>query len=245
MIDPTFRRLVWKEYRLQRAFWISMVVLAGLFFAAVLVLTRERNLAFRTTWLFDVALALSTLYALGCGATLFAAEHEADTYDFQRALPVSGLRLFLSKATFGVASTAAMIGLLWGLAAMLAGGQLPEAQMHREMWALWGFGAAEALVWGTFFSLLLRRPLTAALVAGAVGSMITILAVPLVMGRVWRYQNDPYLYSVPYQAAFLGLVALATVWLGHRWFREKIVLSRPYGSRPLGKLTDESKAALG
>ena len=74
MTGSTFLRLVWKEYRLQRGFWISMVVLAGLLFAAVLMFTSERYSASRAMWLFEAALGLSALYALGCGATLFAAE---------------------------------------------------------------------------------------------------------------------------------------------------------------------------
>jgi hypothetical protein len=223
---PVFWRLVWKEYRLQRAFWLAMIVLALLFEWFVLWFMRDKDVAFRTMWLFDVALALSALYALGCGATLFATEHEAGTYDFQRALPVSVGRLLFAKLAFAVASTLAMIGLLWLLAAVLAGGQLPEPQTHGEVWAMWGFATVETLLWGTFFSLLLERPLKAALLAAAAASA----SVFWIVGTSGlQYFREPYVAAVPYRAGFGAVLAAVTVWLGLRWFRERIVPSPRVG----------------
>ena len=111
MNDPVFWRLVWKEYRSQRAFWISMVVIALLVHLCVLAGAREDDA--RTRAFFEIALALSALYALGCGATLFATEHEAETYDFQRALPVSARRIFFAKTALAVVGTLLMVGVQW------------------------------------------------------------------------------------------------------------------------------------
>ncbi len=57
MSHSIFLRLMWKEYRLQRAFWIAMVVLAVLFQLIVLGFMDVEDAAFKTMWLFDVALA--------------------------------------------------------------------------------------------------------------------------------------------------------------------------------------------
>ena len=100
MKDPVFWRLVWKEYRFQRGFWISMVVIALLVHLCVLAAAGKDVDKART--FLEIAWALSAAYALGCGATLFATEHEAETYDFQRALPVSAGARRLPKPRNGV-----------------------------------------------------------------------------------------------------------------------------------------------
>ena len=64
-------------------------------------------------WLFGVAMGMPAFYALGCGATMFAGEHETGTFDFQRGMPVSAKRFFWSNILFGALSTAAMIAVLF------------------------------------------------------------------------------------------------------------------------------------
>lgn len=226
MSHSIFLRLLWKEYRLQRAFWISMVVLAALLHLIVLVSVRHANVtpeamvASRATWVFEISLALAALYAAGCGATLFATEHEADTYEFQRSLPVSASRLFFSKTAFAVASTAAIVGLLWGLAAMMAGWRLPEPSIQIGQWGIWGFGAVELLVWGTFFSLVLRRPLKAA-VLGIASAAVCVHLIVATCGPQWF--RDPYSEALPIRAVLVAVVAMVTLWLGHRWLGERLL----------------------
>ena len=60
--------------------------------------------------MFAVALVFAAFYAMGSGATLFAAEREAETYEFLRALPVTPLKVFAGKVAFALASTAALFG---------------------------------------------------------------------------------------------------------------------------------------
>ncbi|HUT90508.1 MAG TPA: ABC transporter permease [Thermoguttaceae bacterium] len=242
MSHSIFLRLLWKEYRLQRAFWISMVVLAVFLHLIVLASVRTANLtpeamaAARTTWVFEISLALAALYALGCGATLFATEHEADTYQFQRSLPVSARRLFFSKGTFAVTSTMAIIGLLWGLAAMMAGGRLPEQRTHLGQWGLWGFGTVELLVWGTFFSLVLRRPLAAAVLA-IVCASVSVHFVVTAFGPQWF--REPYIEALPMRVVFVGMLAVVTVWLGHRWFRERLFgMRKSEDFQPMGEVPE-------
>ena len=211
-----FWRLVWKEYRLQRALWIAMAVLTLIGQLAVLALVRETD-PMRVRSLFYVGLAAAALYALGCGATLFATEHEAGTYEYQRALPVSAGRLFLGKVAFAVASTLAILAALWFLSWIVSGLGVPDQQDQAEVWGLWGVAAAELLAWGVFFSLLSTRPLVAVILAVAVASFCVDR---LASGYSGVWQLGVYVAVVPRRLVVAGLVALADLWLGFRFFGE-------------------------
>jgi len=217
-----FWRLLWKEYRMQRAFWIAMAALAIV--ASLVVLSvLEWNRVQERDWLFRVTLALGAFYALGCGGTLFAAEHEGETFSFQRALPVSALRLFAAKVVFALASTAAMLGAMWLVAAALAGWRLPQPGEELALWGVWGMGAVELLAWGIFFSLLTKRPLMAVVLAVACASIV----VESLRGGVrpgWDWSD--YIDALPKRAIVVGLLALADLWLGYRWFREPLKAGR-------------------
>ena len=220
MSNPIFRRVLWKEYRVQRSLWIAMFVLTAALQAisliAGMVLGQGDS---QIEPLFGLALGLSAFYALGCGATLFAAEHESGTYEFQRMLPSGPMRIFFGKFVFAVASTAVLIGLTWLLAAVLAGWNWPAARIHAGLWALCGFGAVELLVWGIFFSLSSTRPLKAAVLAVTVASVILhFLLAWLNLGQTYRAETYMDPATLPYRAAIVLVVSLANIWLGYRWF---------------------------
>jgi len=216
-----FWRLVWKEYRLQRALWIAMAVLTLIAQLAVVAMVNESDRT-RFIAIFHVGLAAAALYALACGATLFATEHEAGTYDFQRALPVSAGRLFLGKVAFAVASTLAILAALWFLSWIVADlgfshPGFPDWDDQAEVWGLWGVAAAELLAWGIFFSLLSTRPLVAVILAVAAASFCVDR---LASGYSGVWQPGVYVAVVPRRLLVAGLVALADLGLGFRFFRE-------------------------
>lgn len=220
MIDSIFWRLVWKEYRVQRAFWIAMAILTVLL--QLIAVTFVTQPAERVKLLFHLALAFPAFYALGCGATLFATEHETGTYEFQRGLPVSAWRIFWSKLACAATATLAMIGLFWLLALALAGWRLPEAGMHGIVWGVWGLAAVELFVWGVFFSLLLTQPLKAALLGVGTASVGVFLAVSAVSPHVgWQ----GYLDVLKVRIAIAAAVALVDGWLGYRWLRDRTARS--------------------
>ena len=73
MTRSAFWRLVWKEYRMQRAFWLAMVALAFLVQVLFVSLSEADRGSLQVVGPpFTFALLFSALYALGCGATLFA-----------------------------------------------------------------------------------------------------------------------------------------------------------------------------
>ncbi len=218
MNDAIFWRLVWKEYRLQRAFWLSI---AAMTIAAQLLTVVFAAGEERLTWLFGLALGFSALYALGCGATLFATEHEVGTFEFQRTLPISAGRLFAGKLLFAILSIPSLIALLWLAAATLAGGHVPALQEHATAWALWGFAAVELLVWGILFSLLTSQPLKAAILGIAAASVaIHLAAADFVGADVSRYwDSETYAAALPARAVVAALVATVDVAIGLRWLR--------------------------
>ena len=91
MTYPVFWRLVWKEYRLLRSFWVSLAAISVVL-QLVDVWSKDVHID-----VFIVALAAPVLFALVSGGTLFAAEHEAKTFGFQRWLPVSSRMLLAGK----------------------------------------------------------------------------------------------------------------------------------------------------
>ena len=127
-------------------------------------------------------MAFSALYCLGCGATLFAGEQDADTYEFQRTLPAAVGQVFWGKATFALASGAAMFGLTWLLAVALSGWKVPAEHDHLVLWGVPGFYGLELFLWATMFSLLLKRPLLAAVLGVTTVSLVDNLLAWAPMG---------------------------------------------------------------
>ncbi len=218
MNDAIFWRLVWKEYRLQRAFWLSI---AAMTIAAQLLTVVFAAGEERLTWLFGLALGFSALYALGCGATLFATEHEVGTFEFQRTLPISSPRLFAGKLTFAMLSIPALIVILWLAAVTLAGGHVPALREHAAAWALWGFATVELLVWGVLFSLLTTQPLKAAILGiAAASAAIHLIAANFIAADVTRYWDaETYAAALPARAVVAALVAMVDLAIGLRWLR--------------------------
>ena len=227
-----FWRLVWKEYRLQRALWIAMAVLTALLLWLVFEFSpnaRERTLA-----LFRIAVAFPSLYALGCGAMLFAGEQEAETYEFQRSLPVSARRVFASKIVLAISGVVSLFAFTWLLAACLNGWKLPSGQEQVTAWATFGFFGLEIFLWTTFFSLLLKRVLMTAILgvaAASVGAFVMAISITpqIVM--------ETYVAALPRRAVLAALVALAGFWLATRWFKERRGRRLPSARLPAGVAT--------
>lgn len=214
MNTTVFWHLLWKEYRLQRSLWLAIAVLGLLIQLWFLELRHFGGQTFSSGFamvLYGSALVHAWLYAMGCGAVLFAAEHENGTYDFQRALPVSSQQVFAVKVVFGLLSTAVLMGVLLLLAAVLSGGIQPPAGEFQAQWGIIGFASLEVLAWTIFFSLLLHGPLKAAILGVTASSFVTyFLLRPRIEG----------IAALEPRAAVLAIVAVVDCVLGWRWFRD-------------------------
>lgn len=214
MNSTIFWRLVWKEYRLQRSLWIAIGVLGALIQLWVLAIHRFGEGVDPTvfvTILYGAALVLTWIYAMGCGAVLFAAERENGTYDLQRALPVLSRQVFGAKVVFALVSTAALLGVLLLLAALLAGWTRPPAETLQMQWGMIGLASLEVLAWTILFSLLLHGPLKAAILGVAAASFVTYYLLSHKLGGATALRS---------RAMVLAIVALVDCALGWRWFRD-------------------------
>ncbi|MGB7736470.1 MAG: hypothetical protein WBL72_22530 [Thermoguttaceae bacterium] len=220
MTPSIFWRVVWKEYRLQRSLWIAMAALTAIL--QLLVIAYEPPHQARAETLYLLALAFPALYALGCGATLFAGEREAGTYEFQRSLPVRAWAVFVGKIVLALGSTLAMLGLMVGFATFLSKptppGTVDVATWRVMAWQVFGFFGLEMFVWAVLFSFATKRVLLAAILGVAAASIGAHLAVAIVttQGAVATYVD-----ALPWRMVIAAGVALADVWLAARWFREK------------------------
>ena len=170
MFDASVWRIAWKEYRTQRPLWLAIVVLTLLvqFGYQIAVTIGGTNVSEQA--LYVMAMGAAAVYALGCGATLFATERETGTFEFQRGLPLAWRPLFVGKAGFGAASVVALAILLWGVTIAMAGGRLPSWRDSGDLWGGGLLAAWEVFAWSLLFSLLLDRPLVAA-VHGCLGAV--------------------------------------------------------------------------
>ena len=229
MTTAIFWRFLWKEYRVMRAFWISMAVVAVL---AQLALVAFPGLTHYTaTWTFSFALIFPALYAVACGATMFAAEKEDGTYEFLRDLPATVWRILAGKVAFAVASSVLLVVALWITAAVLSQRATFNSSERLQIWGAFGLAGAEGLAWGIFFSLLMRRPLQAAVLAIAAASLalhLVLSYVAPVTGEGQIYEFTRYVAAVPVRIALVALVFVVDGLLARRWLVQDTSTLRAY-----------------
>jgi hypothetical protein len=231
-----FWRLVWKEYRMLRGFWIALALATvGLQLLVVVTITltngSTKDLAAN---MFVIGMAMVAFYALGCGAMLFAVEREEETYEFLRTLPVSGGQAMRAKFAVAAASVVALGAFVLVESALVSGLEFPEASQQGFLWGTFGLAAVEALAWGLFFSLLLRRPISAVFAAAGAGTVSVSLIV-------WWIEYEPNLVTGiedfseinVYRALVILAVVAADLWLARHWFDERLRITSDsvWGSR--------------
>jgi hypothetical protein len=210
MNTTAFFRILWKEYRTQRAFWFSVAVAIVLIGCAMAVNPWIRHDE-PVSAIFAVSLGISAVYALGSSATLFASECEIGTYDFLQTLPIGPWAVFFGKAVFAIGSAAAMLAFAWTIALVLCGG-VPDPRQHRLMWTYCGLTAVELWALGMLFSLLTRRTIVAAALAGTVTAFA--------LSWLWNKDKTP-VEAVTGRLVIIGVVMALDLILANRWLREK------------------------
>lgn len=221
--------LAWKEYRVARAFWVSIVALV--LAAEALVVWWLRVEAFSderiAVVVCNLALGAPVFFALGCAGAAFAVEREEGTFGFLRAAPVSARQVLVAKLGVTVLATLAMFALLWPLALLFTGGRLPETATLNGMLGLWLLAAVEAIAWGTLFSLLTARPLAAICLAlVAASSVAHLFAWSVAQGPGYEFAFAHYLRAALWRAVVVALVLAVDVYLSLRWLDEGPVARR-------------------
>lgn len=172
MTDSILWRLVWKEYRVLRGFWLCLAA----FGVVLLPLSQfSDHPPTRLAVLVGIIAMMPAFYLLGSTAVSFAAEREDGTDQLLQRLGVPRGRLWLSKLAFDLISTLLLAGVLCLAAQALSFSSLLANQNSGEIrstianWLAWGvcfFG------WGVFFSLVCRRVLSVVCLT-ALASLLT------------------------------------------------------------------------
>lgn len=218
-----FWRLAWKEYRSQRSLWLAVLILTALVELIIsLVVTLTNSDPIPSSGHLVVAFAAVVVYLLGCGATLFALEHESGTFDFQRLLPVSTWHVYGAKLGVGFLSG---LGLM---AALLVFEHAFYVGWHAVLAPIdWGAALvnfSEVFLWAVLFSLVMRHPLRAAVASMVAMSVNLCVVLPLAHTLSPTWDGDLLRFHRNFLGIRLGIICVllaVDTWLAWRWFHGK------------------------
>ncbi len=211
-----FQRFAWKEYRMLRGLWLAVLVVGALVQWALSALMSPS--IDHASMLFSTALAAAVLYAVGAAATTFSLEHEEETYGFLLALPTTWGPLFAGKLLVAALSALLLATALTATGWITSGYAPPGGRDSSVALGMFGMAIFEGLAWGTLFSLLVKRPLAAALWTLFVGTVAVNVAVNANSNyAVGSIVPRAYLEAVPLRLAFVGIVLAASVAVARRW----------------------------
>lgn len=217
------QRLMWKEYRFLRSFWLSTLVLAiGACASACWLLKWFHHRTPSGEDFFFLATVASCLYSLGVGSMLFATEHELSTVEFLRRLPLDARHLLVSKVATAALSLLGLNVLLWFVASFFW--MITQGQVNvQSVWMIWSRGLLvelEFFAWGAVCSLLSRQPLLTITWSVGLHSLLLHILIP----NLWP-QNRGWGILHGYETVMLGraifavlLLALLVV-LSEKWIR--------------------------
>lgn len=230
--DTKFWRLVWKEYRTQRALWLTLLIATPMLQVAFLMLSWVLDDFRPITFTHDtansmmaIAFIASAVYLLGCCGTMFSVEHEMGTFDFQRLLPANQPQILWSKIGFAFGSTVLLSAALW----IVTPGVLLFIAPRSSSW----FGTygllymAELFGWSILASLLIRQPLAAVIVAIAAQTVAMQYVLPyLTKGHFdFNLSNSDRLFLLLRLSVLLALV-IGDIVLGKLWIEDRLRLPR-------------------
>jgi ABC-type transport system involved in multi-copper enzyme maturation permease subunit len=117
MLSISTTRLLWKEYRQQRALLLTLVFCASVVWLLItnaksFDLHDESSLMFLLVCFYSIPF----LFALGCGATLFAGEREQETLPWLTSLPLTARETFWVKFGLGCICLLTFASIIMGLA---------------------------------------------------------------------------------------------------------------------------------
>jgi hypothetical protein len=211
-----FWRFVWKEFRMIRSLWAAVAVMGLLVqFAEKMLLPGESDFVLT---LLCTGLAAAVLYTAGAAATTFSVEHEEETYDLLTRLPTIWWPPFAGKLAVTLLS-ALLLGTALSISALIFGGRYFISGQHAQLAiGMFGFAILEAVAWGTLFSLLIKRPLLAAIVTLVVGAVTVNIAVTYSSTHaIATLTPEAYVHALPFRAAIVVAVIACSVFVARGW----------------------------
>jgi hypothetical protein len=230
------RRFLWKETRMLSGLWLAILAM-GVFVEWVVNAFTPPVLG-QAMMLFCVALCATVLYALGAAATIFSVEHEEETYNFLAGLPAKWWPVFSGKLVVVFTSAGALAASLSVIGWMICGFDTPSGKDMTDALALFGVAVLEGMAWGTLFSLLMKRPLVAAMLTIVVGAvMVNVIVNTSSSYAVASLNPDAYQEAVPVRLAVSAIVLLASAVAARGW----LVSDRGARGVQLGRLSPRKR----
>lgn len=210
MFFDQFILFAWKEYRNQRWLW------AGCLLIGVFVLS--------TTHVFWQQPAtggpplIPVLYAMACGAMLFAHERETRSSNWLVSMSAKPAPLLCAKLGFGIVAIYALQVCLAICEIGLQEAYLEYSALRERHYLFIPFALVQ-FIWSVFGSLLSRKTLFS--IGAAVFWQCVLIFVPMaIIASVFRHNQEPheYVFWTAYCSVNV-IVAVADIWLGWRWCR--------------------------
>lgn len=210
-------RFLWKEYRMLRGFWLAVAmlgVLMQLFVTQLMFDTKEIPV-----FMLLIAWGSAALYAVGAAVTLFSAESEENTRGFLLNLPGRWLPMYIGKVTLAIVSAFCLGLVLCMTSGLVNSGTWAYAPQFRGAFAVGGVAVLEATAWGLLFSLWMRQPLLAAVLAIGAMSFSAQVAIAVTTSGNSLMSIESYREAVPVRIMLSLAVFAIDVVLGVRWFQ--------------------------
>lgn len=211
-------RLLWKEYRVNRALWFSCLCVGAVI--QLLAWWSAMDAGARFHALTVPSTLISVLFAVGCGATLFAGEREEQTSDWLLALAARTDSVLIAKFLFGVVATILLQSMLV-LESLVLTAFTPRVDSQQIFQnAAYPIGLL-VLAWSIFGSMVSRRVLIAVPTAACWYVVFASIVLWFVfMARRTGPVNPSVNFDFEFFVATRILSALAigaSVWMGWRW----------------------------
>lgn len=101
------RRLMWKEYRVQKSLWLTLLISGAVPQLLLRLIATDRELRMAGVW--AIAVIAPLMFMVGSTAVLFAGEREERTCDWLLNMAVPARWTLLSKWGFLLTATLARI----------------------------------------------------------------------------------------------------------------------------------------
>ncbi len=210
-------RLLWKEQRAQRSFWLAMAALTSV--SVLLIGALDKSEHPYAWWLSAFIFMAPGFYAVGCAAVMFAGEKESGTFPFQAALPVSSLTVFTAKCVSAVLGTAALYAVLAAAIAVSSGSIFPPASDRASLVLASILFCLEMLGWGIFYSLLSAHTLRSVVMATATASLC--LNGSFILSAKVAWDMDALASGLSWRLVIVAVVLAVDTYLGARWMVER------------------------
>jgi hypothetical protein len=217
MYDLDAGRIFWKEWRAQRTFWLTLVVLSlglEIFFLVLPSSWRPSESLDQLRIYHGLVIVLACSFATGSAAIAFAGEVEAKTKGLLQRIPLRTGDLLAGKLFLALAGSYSLLFILWAAGRLILVQTEPARSraLARDMAEEFsGFSALllapfAFVVVGSLFSLVLGDVLLTAILSGI--ATVALLAVPVIHDHL------------ALQWASIAVVAACDFVLVRRWLQE-------------------------